>query len=183
MFRLLHLTPLIVAFAFCLTSLPAAAQWVAPGRWGTADTWRIVVPGTWLVLRSERPTEPVSIHAEGDNNVGRIEMWCDPVAESSAMRLTAYYGNALRYPVARKAGDPAEPVVFIIDSQRFDRAVTYDFAGRQWLAQDMLDAPFLDAFAWGTRMELRNAADELVVSYRLNGSSAAREALRSVCGF
>lgn len=160
-----------------VSSMPASAQWIASGRWGTEANWQYVVPGTWLILRSDNAAQPVSIHAEGANHVGRIALWCDPQTQTSTLRFDAYRGLALN-----PAPTP-EPVTFEIDGQNFERTFLYDPAQSVWVADGALDATFLDAFSWGSRLQLRNAAGEEITSYRLNGSSRAREALRQTCQF
>lgn len=176
-----QLAVLSVCAALMMSPLPASAQWIASGRWGTEGNWRYVVPGTWMVLRSDNVTRPVSIHAEGANHVGRIALWCDPEARTSEMRFDAYHGEALHQPIT---GDTApERVTFEIDGQSFERSFSYNAMQRFWVARDVLDAPFLDAFSWGNQLQLRNAAGDEITRYRLNGSSQAREALRRTCQF
>ncbi len=188
MFRLSRpLAPALAVIALCLSITPAAAQWIASGRWGSESNWRYIVPGTWMVQRHDNPAQPVSIHAEGANHVGRIALWCDPTAQTSALRFDAYRGSALRQPAATpdttEAATITEPVIFEIDGQAFQRSLTYDATQRLWTATDVLDAAFLDAFSWGTRLNLRNAAGEDITGYLLSGSSSAREALRRACQF
>ncbi|MCL4675131.1 MAG: hypothetical protein KJZ59_03680 [Pararhodobacter sp.] len=178
-----RLVALAVVTGCSLSALPAAAQWIASGRWGTETNWRYVVPGTWLVQRNDDAARPVSIHAEGDNHVGRIEFWCDPQSGASGLRFGAYRGDALRQPAVPEPVKPSETVALVIDGQRFERLFEYDAAARTWTASDALDAGFLDAFSWGSRMDLVNAAGEAITGYRMNGSSAAREALRRACQF
>ena len=177
------LSRFLAVVVFAATSLPAHAQWIASGRWGTETNWRYIVPGTWMVLRQDNTNQPVSIHAEGANHVGRIELWCDPETQASALRFDAYRGAALRQPAASTAETVTEPVIFDIDGQTFEHQFTYDPTHRLWTASGVLDAPFLNAFSWGTRLQLRNSAGDEITSYRLNGSSQAREALRRTCQF
>ncbi|MCB1405505.1 MAG: hypothetical protein KDK01_04395 [Rhodobacteraceae bacterium] len=178
-----RLVALAAAIGCSLSALPAAAQWIASGRWGTETNWRYVVPGTWLIQRSDDPAQPVSIHAEGDNHVGRIELWCNPETRGSALRFGAYRGDALHQPAAFEQEKTSETVAFVIDGTRFERLFEYDAAARIWTATDVLDADFLNAFSWASRMDLVNAAGEPITGYRMNGSSAAREALRRSCQF
>ena len=184
---MLRLPPSLVfalgAMAVCLSATPAAAQWIASGRWGTEARWRYIVPGTWMVQRQDSPTRPVSIHAEGANHVGRIALWCDPTSQTSALRFDAYRGSALRQPAVTEAATITEPVTFLFDGQSFERSLTYDAAQRLWTATDVLDADFLNAFSWGARLQLLNAAGDEITTYRLNGSSNARESLRQTCQF
>lgn len=176
-----RLVTLLGLFAVLATALPASAQWIASGRWGTETNWRYITPGTWMVLRSDNPTQPTSIHAEGANHVGRIALWCDPQTQASNLRFDAYRGTALVQTLGALVTE--EPVIFDIDGQAFERRFSYNAAQRAWVASEVLDAPFLDAFSWGAQLRLRNAAGDEITSYRLNGSSAAREALRQTCRF
>lgn len=151
--------------------LPAAAQWVAVGRWGSEANFRYVAPGTWMVLNDAGTT---TITAEGDNHSGRIEVWCNAEAPAGRLRFSGYYGEALTRA-------DSEAVRLVIDGQSFERRLAYQPLAREWLATGVLDSALLDAFAWGSRLELLNAAGERVTAYALNGSGAAREALRRGC--
>ena len=161
-----------LALFFALTALPAQAQWQGVGRWGSEQSFRFVAPGTWMVLQSGQTTQ---ITAEGDNHSGRIELWCSPDAPAGHLRLSLYYGDALGL-------SENEPVRLSIDGQNFERTLRYRPADRDWVAADVLDDEMLDAFAWGQRLELVNAAGARITAYALNGSGPARAALRRTCG-
>ncbi|WP_417589225.1 hypothetical protein [Pararhodobacter oceanensis] len=169
--------------AVVLPALPVSAQWVASGRWGSEDRWRYVTPGSWQVLRSDHEAHPVSIHAEGENHLGRIAIWCRPDSGESMLQFDAYRGDALHQPLAvsATASPPADRVTLVIGEQRFERALQYDPAQRVWTARDMLDEAFLQAFAWGSRMQMLNAQGAEITSFRLNGSGAAVSALNAAC--
>lgn len=166
--------PLLVAATLLVSALPAAAQWVAVGRWGTPEAFRYVAPGSWMVLAGAA-AGTVEISAEGDNHVGRLVLRCDPRAPAGEAVFSQYYGDAL-------ALEAETPVELRIDGQGFARAFRYDPAARLWRAPGPLDAAFLDAFAQGRRMELVTGAGTLVTRYRLSGSGAARAALQRSCG-
>jgi hypothetical protein len=170
---------LAAAFALLATAAPAAAQWVAVGRWGTEGNFRYVAPGTWMVLQRDGGVE---VTAEGDNHQGRIEMLCGTDLPEGQMRFSGYFGDALEESVMAPAGAGQQPVSLVVDGQSFERMFHYRAEARDWVAEDALDASLLDAFAWGSRFEILNAAGERVTAYSLNGSGAARSALRRACG-
>ncbi|HPD94053.1 MAG: hypothetical protein H6900_16140 [Rhodobacter sp.] len=168
---------------FCLTTLaaglgglPAAAQWVAVGRWGEPDNFRFVAPGTWMVWTAGR--DAVEVSAEGDNHDGRLTFWCRPDAPEGGIRFSQYFGDAL--PPGPEGKD--QPVVLVVDGQRFERVLAYEPAGRQWQVSGGLEQDFLEAFGWGTRMEVQTPSGTLVTRLGLNGSGTARSALRRACG-
>ena len=166
------LRPVLTLFLALATPLPALAQWQGVGRWGSEQSFRFVAPGTWLVLQQG---DSVQITAEGDNHAGRIELSCSRDAPGGQLRLSRYYGDALEL-------SDHELVRFAIDGQSFERSLRYRPADRDWVASDVLDAALLNAFAWGTRLELLNAANERITAYALNGSGTARAALQRTCG-
>lgn len=166
------LRPVLTLFLALATPLPALAQWQGVGRWGSEQSFRFVAPGTWMVLQQG---DSVQITAEGDNHSGRIELRCTRDAPAGQLRLSRYYGDGLGL-------SDSEPVRFAIDGQSFERTLRYRPADRDWVASDVLDTALLNAFAWGTRLELLNAAGERITAYRLNGSGAARAALQRTCG-
>lgn len=169
----------LALLALGVSAPPAAAQWLAVGRWGTEDNFRFVPPGTWMVLQEDGGVE---ITAEGDNNQGRIELTCSADAPAGTLRFSLYFGDALD----ESALAPVEPrrqiVTLAIDGQRFERVFDYRPLDRDWVAEEVLETPLLDAFAWGTRLELLNKEGERITAYALTGSGAARQAVRRACG-
>ena len=167
----------------CLTTLvsvlagfPAAAQWVAVGRWGEPEDFRFVAPGHWMVWSPARDT--VEVSAEGDNHDGRLTFWCRQDASDGGIRFSHYFGDTL----APAGGEAAQTVALVVDGQRFERRMTYDPAGRLWQTAGGLGQDFLDAFSWGTRLEVQTDTGALVTRLGLNGSGTARGALRRTCG-
>lgn len=152
--------------------LPAQAQWIAAGRWGTAESFRYVPPGTWMVL-TEGATASAS--AEGEHHQGRIELQCGPGVPAGRLSLSAYRGGAL-------TGAGSQPVRLVIDGEPFDRVLHYRPEQRDWRDEGGLEPGFLDALGSGARLEVLNAAGQRVTALRLNGSGAARATLRRVCG-
>jgi len=136
-----------------------------------------------MVLRNDSTTAPVTIHAEGDNHVGRLEMWCNPETGQSHLRFDSYRGDALHQPGANDGARVQDPVVFVINGQRFERVFDYDTHLRVWTAEGTLDAAFLNAFSWSSRMELETPEGERITGYSMNNSGGARSALRQTCQF
>lgn len=169
----------LALLALGLSAPPAAAQWLAVGRWGTEGDFRFVAPGNWMVLRNDPGVE---ITAEGDNHQGRIELTCDPESPRGTLRFSLYFGDALDESALADVEPRRQTVTFVIDGQRFDRIFDYRPLDRDWVASDVLDSDLLDAFAWGSRLELLNKEGERITAYALNGSGAAREAVRRGCG-
>ncbi|MCB1394829.1 MAG: hypothetical protein H6898_16880 [Rhodobacter sp.] len=169
---------LALAALMLVTALPAQAQWLAVGRWGTDGSWRYVQPGTWMVLQ-ENGGEAVSVSAEAENHDGRLEFWCRREAAEGGLVFDFYFGDALNRPEAEK-----EPQIATlqIDGQTFDTALSYDPEARNWHDSGALRRELLDAFSWGSSLELVNAAGDTISRFRLNNSGSARSALRNTCG-
>lgn len=161
-------------------ALPAAAQWVAVGRWGSESNFRFVAPGTWMAL--DTGPSGFEISAEGDNHVGRLTFWCRPDMQGGGLLLTQYNGPDLRQTPRDPALVESETVTFLFGDRRFDLDLDLIAWERTWTAQDVLTREFLEAFGRANRLELRNASDVSVTSFRMNGSSAALSALRRRCG-
>ncbi|MCB1388942.1 MAG: hypothetical protein KDK12_07355 [Rhodobacteraceae bacterium] len=172
-------TAVLAALALVLSALPAAAQWVAVGRWGAEGNFRYVPPGTWMVLQQDGQVE---ITAEGDNHQGRIELTCDGERPGGTMRFSGYFGDALDESALSDVEPHVQSVRFVIDGQSFDRTFRYRPDARDWVADDVLEPGLLDVFAWGQRFEILNKEGERVTSYGLSGSGAARQAVRRGCG-
>ena len=168
-----------VLLALALSAPPAAAQWLAVGRWGREGDFRYVPPGHWMVRQQDGRVE---ITAEGDNHQGRIELTCGPETPAGTLRFSLYFGDALDDSALAEAEPRRQTVTFAIDGQRFDRVFEYRARDRDWVAAEVLETPLLDAFAWGTRLELLNKEGERITAYALNGSGAARSAVRRACG-
>ena len=166
-----------VAMGAVLASVPAAAQWVAVGRWGDPDNFRYVPPGTWMTWAAGADSAEIS--AEGDNHVGRITLWCRRAPAEGGVRFSHYFGDDLRHPPQEGV---VEPVTLVIDGHSIAGQFEFLPQDRIWVEAGGLDSALLDAFAWGTQLELRNEAGQVVTRYRLNNSGAARQALRSRCG-
>jgi hypothetical protein len=162
------------------SALPAFAQWVAVGRWGNESNFRFVAPGTWMTL--DTGFSGFEISAEGDNHVGRLTFWCRPDMQGGGLLLTQYLGPNLRQTLRDPAQVESETVTFVLGERRFDFALDLIEWERSWTANDILTREFLDAFGRANRLELRNADDEVVTGFRMNGSSAALSALRRRCG-
>ncbi len=166
-----------IAAAVALPGMPAAAQWVAVGRWGDPGDFRYVVPGTWMVQAGSNGAAEIS--AEGDNHVGRITLWCRRDPAENGVRFSHYFGDDLHHPAEERV---IEPVTFVVDGQSFAGEFEFLPQDRLWVETGGLDSALLDAFAWGTQLELRNEAGDLVTRYWLNNSGGARAALRRACG-
>lgn len=169
--------------AAALTLQAASAQWIAAGRWGTEARWRYVVPGTWLVLRPEAGVrDTVSIHAEAENHDGRLALWCRRDVPGGGLVFERYFGDLLQRPDGAAQDVTSQSAALVVDDRAFDIALEYHPVERQWTALNVLEGGFLDAFGWGSRMDLVNASGETVAQFRLNGSGGARSALRQGCG-
>lgn len=171
--------PLLCLLALTLwLATPADAQWVAVGRWAQGDGFRFVAPGTWMVLAEG---ERVTISAEGDNHVGRLDLWCRADAPAGGLRFSGYYGEGLQRTHGPLPWPSGEAVVLMVDGRRFERVLRYDPLGRDWSAEAAIDPALLDALSNGSALELRGSDGGLVTRLGLSGSGAAREALRRVC--
>ncbi|MFN4101392.1 MAG: hypothetical protein ACK4GT_16620 [Pararhodobacter sp.] len=168
----------LAALVLAATSLPAPAQWIAVGRWGSEREFRHVPPGTWMV-RDEG--DSIAISAEGDHHQGRLEFWCSAGDPAGRLRFSGYRGDGLPVPFA-DGGPVSHPVQFVIGAQHFDRVFDYRPAERDWLGPALLDPDFLEVFAAGQRMDLLDAGGERITSFRLAGSRAARVAVQQSCG-
>lgn len=171
-------TPILVLALLC--AAPAFGQWLAPGRWATGDGFRPVAPGTWMVLRQN---DGVEISAEGDHHVGRLTLWCTTTMPGGGLIFDTYNGSGLQHAPADAAELTSEVVTLMVDAQRFDVAFVHIPWERLWVADAVMSPSLMDAFANGSRLDLRNAAGEGITGYHLHGSSAAREAVRRACGF
>lgn len=172
--------PILAMLAVWGNALPVSAQWVAVGRWGSESSFRFVAPGTWMAL--DTGPSGFEISAEGDNHVGRLTFWCRPDMQGGGLLLTQYLGPNLRQTLRDPGLVESETVTFIVGERRFDFALDLIEWERTWSAQDVLTRKFLDAFARANRLELRNAGEDIVTSFRMNGSSAALSAMRRRCG-
>ncbi|GAB4273613.1 MAG: hypothetical protein Kow0013_27570 [Pararhodobacter sp.] len=154
----------------------ALAQWIAVGRWGSEDNFRSVVPGTWMVLQRD---DWVEISAEADNHDGRLTFQCSADNPGGSLRFERYFGSTLPRPIA--PDDPHVSVALVIDGERFEQIVSYSPGERSWAATGTLASPLMDAFSFGSRMELVTGSEETVARFRLNGSGTARAAIRRIC--
>lgn len=169
------------ALSVAMLALPATAQWVGSGRWGSDGRFRHITPGTWMVLRPQGAQSQALVSAEGMNHDGRMMINCAQGDEQAMMVFDQYFGNALSRPV--EARDvTAQIVSFVIDGQGFESHVAYDIAHRHWSGPIPNDPQFLETFGWGSRMELRNSSGDVISQFRLNNSGGARGALRQYCG-
>lgn len=170
---------LVMALCAALAAPPAAAQWVAVGRWAQGSDFRFVAPGTWMVLQEDGA---VSISAEGGNHVGRLTFHCGADDPAGRLWFDLYYGDALARTPAPLPWPSGERVTLVIDNQPFALEVDYHPDDRAWSAEAPLTRRFLDAFAWSQRLDILNRAGEVVTSYGMTNSGAAREAVWRRCG-
>lgn len=157
----------------------ASAQWLAVGRWGSGDRFQFVAPGTWMVLQQD---DRVEISAEGDNHVTRLTIGCRAGDAAAWVELSRYLGHALPRPI-----DPLEPaatveIVLDIDDHRIGLPVTYSRAHQTWRAEAALDSEALPPLTWGRALTVRAPDDSVIATYRMRGTTPARDALRRVCG-
>ena len=170
----------LVALALIpLSALPAQAQWTAVGRWGSENAFRYVQPGTWMARVEDTRVE---VSAEGDNHQGRLTFRCEQSRPEGRMVFELYRGGGLRDSLYSRTQPARETVRLVIDGQSFGGEMEYRPNDRVWVTTDLLTPGFLDAFAWGARMEMLNAYGERVTAFGLNGTGAAREVMRRVCG-
>jgi len=170
---------LLAALVLATTALPAPAQWIAVGRWGSEGNFRYVPPGTWMV---QATGDGIGISAEGDHHQGRIELWCSAAEPAGRLRFSGYRGEGLDASALAGEEPRRQPVQFVIDGQSFERVFDYRPDERDWVAGAVLDGPFLNALAGGQRLELRNPGGEAITAFRLDGSRAARSAVQQRCG-
>ena len=139
----------LTALALTASTLPAAAQWIAVGRWGGERDFRFVPPGTWMV---QEDAGAVTVSAEGEHHRGRLEFTCSASEPAGQLRFTAYHGDALTPSGAPAQGDAVE---LVIGAQRYARVLTYREDQRDWVGDAGFEAGFLEAFAAGQQMELQ----------------------------
>lgn len=169
--------PLALAALVVATALPAQAQWLAAGRWGTDANWRYVQPGTWMVL--EQGSDAVSVTAEAENHDGRLAFSCRREAVGGDLTFDLYFGDALPRPMVATGPQSA---MLRIDGRDFGTDLAYDPVTRSWHGAAVVGADLLDAFGWGSSLDLVNATGDTISRFRLNNSGGARAALRRVCG-
>ena len=63
----------------------------------------------------------------------------------------------------------------------FESSLVYNSRAGRWLGSQGLGAPFLDAFAAGRFLRIRNANSKWVLDFGLAGSRRARTALKAIC--
>jgi len=171
--------PALAGVLFAAMAAPAQAQWLAVGRWGTDANWRYVQPGTWMVL--EEGSDAVSVTAEAENHDGRLAFSCRREATGTGGDLTfdLYFGDALPRPTVSTG---PQTTTLRIDGREFGTDLAYDPVTRSWHGAAVLQTEILDAFGWGSSLDLVNTAGDTVSRFRLNNSGGARSALRRVCG-
>lgn len=153
---------------------PATAQWIAVGRWGSDQSFRFVAPGTWMVLSTNAGVEA---SVEGDNHVTRLTLACQPGDSAARVVVSRYFG----YDLPREDGARAN-FLLALDDHRIDLTVVWSDAADGWVAEGALDTDTLSRFSWANRLRLLDAGETELATYRMNGTSAAREALRRRCG-
>lgn len=93
-----------------------------------------------------------------------------------------YDGNALQ-----RIDDHSENISLEIaghdGAQSFPGKVRYVAPDRSWTLSELLPAAFVDAFARGDTLTIRNDEGLEVISFGLKGSSKAARSMRQVCGF
>ncbi|WP_334193191.1 hypothetical protein [Pararhodobacter sp.] len=161
------------------STLPVTAQWLAVGRWGSEGNFRYVRPGTWMVQQQEGG---VSITAEGDHHEIRIELSCDAGTPARQLRLSGYRGDALDESALAQQEPRQQALTLALDGRAFELMVDYRPVTHDWLAVEAPGSDFLDAFAQGSRLEILNKQGVRVAAVGLNGSGAARAAVRRACG-
>ena len=97
--------------------------------------------------------------------------------------MNEYGGNALG-----RVDDRSEPVIFEIrfrdgSLQTFQASMHYFGPDEAWSMNNPLPLAFLDAFARGDILALRNAAGTLIDEWSLAGSAVASGIMREICGY
>lgn len=95
--------------------------------------------------------------------------------------LYDYGGEALQ-----RVDDQSEAVVFDVIGRRgtesFPERMHYFAADEAWVITGRLPAAFLDAFARGNTLIIRNDEGQEVVAFGLDGSSKAVQTMNQICG-
>ncbi|MCC6887203.1 MAG: hypothetical protein IT536_01485 [Hyphomicrobiales bacterium] len=164
-------------------------EFVAPGSWKSDSGVKSVTPGTWKTWVSRPGPEPVvTTAAEGDNHYGILELWCRPDMRAGGLvfyghKDSALYttGGPLRYVPENAKSEVTQQVIFRIDRSAFPVEFTYTPWERTWVANDLLSARFLEAFASGTSLAIVVQGKGVVTEFRLNGTRKAREMMSAVC--
>jgi hypothetical protein len=97
--------------------------------------------------------------------------------------LHHYGGTALQ-----RIDNRSEPVFFEVSfrdgsSQRFRAPMHYYEPEEAYVLSEKLPVAFLDAFARGDNLTIRNVAGVSVADWELTGTAAARRVMRNLCGF
>lgn len=158
--------------------LPAAAQWIAVGRWGTEQSFRFVPPGTWMVEQDSRRT---LISAEGDHHDGRLTLTCPEGPGTIRLSFSHYYGTAMNLAAVHMAGMTRVPATLAVGDQSFVVHLDQSPDAREWNAT-LTTPEVLDAIGQGRHLDLRTMDGQRVTRFGLARASAAREALRQGCG-
>lgn len=152
----------IMATAVVTTGVAAqTADWAASGRAGNAGVSAMSSDGT--------------VGLSGGCNA--------LLGPGFHVTLYNYDGTALQ-----RIDDRSEPVFFEISfrdgsSQRFRVPMHYYEPEEAYVLSEMLPVAFLDAFARGDRLAIRNVAGVSVGDWELTGTAAARRVMRELCGF
>ncbi|MEZ5752576.1 MAG: hypothetical protein R3D60_11610 [Paracoccaceae bacterium] len=165
----------------CLAATPASAEWIAAGRWSDGQGWRYVQPGTWIVDRDG--PDSVALHAEGENHDTRLAIGCRRGDTAAWVEFSRYRGAALAQPVDPMAAPVTAEIGFHLDDLPIGLWMTFSPETQSWRIEDALDTEALYPFGWASRLTILAPEGTELARYRLNGSSAAREALRNACGF
>ena len=173
---MLRLTALVLLSA--TLAAPAAAQWIAVGRWGTEQSFRFVPPGTWMV---EQDSTHTSISAEGDHHDGRLTLTCPDAAGRVHLSFSHYYGTAMSLAAVRLAGMTRVPATLAVGDQAFVLHLDQSADAREW-SVTLTTPEVLDALGQGRHLELRTMDGQRVTRFGLARASAAREALHRACG-
>ena len=158
--------------------VPALAQWIAVGRWGTEQSFRYVPPGTWMV---EQDSNRTLISAEGDHHDGRLTLTCPDGPGAIRLSFSHYYGAAMNLAAIHLAGMTRVPATLAVGDQAFVVHLDQSPDAREWSAT-LTTPEVLDALGQGRQLDLRTMDGQAVTRFGLARASAAREALRRGCG-
>lgn len=173
-FRLPARAPLLALAALLALPTPAPAQWLAVGRWGSEQNFRYVAPGTWMVLNTDSSAEA---SADGDNHVTRLTLSCRRGDSAARVELSRYFGYAL----PRSTAEPTS-FLLVLDDIRIELDAVWSEGAQGWVAETALDSDALSLFRGARALNVLGPDQSTLATYRMNGSTAMREALQRRCG-
>ena len=137
--------------------------------------------GNWIATAR---TAPAMVEVTGTATDGRVTFsgGCNPLmGRGFTGSLYGYGGEALQ-----RIDDQSEAVTFEVagrnGAQSFAGEMHYFAPDEAWVITGLLPVGFLDAFARGDTLTIRNGVGEITVVFELSGSSRAVQTMRQVCG-